>query len=373
MINLTNIENINTIRILDDNLYFVNNNLFKLYKFDNDNEFVEVVFTDFKINKIFKVKNLIIVTDQSNTGYKLLAEKIEKIEDFSLDSICEVSGIAVSTKWISYEPVLIRNYLYDIVNSKLLWEINSPNLRFDKNLLFSLNSNGFKVYSSTYNNLELEFLMPNSKYNWSAFNYKNELMDHQAEIKRIIGVYKNIVWITLNSGRLLGIEMTQGSIKFDTLEINRYIGKKPLFSHYDPEVVASKDWSLYLLQYTQLDEKNGVLFGLRNYYYFEIDLTDPANRYVIYDASDSFLQFKIEADMANGYEWTWCENEIYFGRNFTEFNNLGVFNRLTKTVTWATRLEQDNGQARNISKIEYGSGTLYVLDQLKTLHIFKNQ
>ncbi|MBK8392404.1 MAG: hypothetical protein IPL23_25445 [Saprospiraceae bacterium] len=63
------------------------------------------------------------------------------------------------------------------------------------------------------------------------------------------------------------------------------------------------------------DEKNGVLFGLRNYYYFEIDLTDPANRYVIYDASDSFLQFKIEADMANGYEWTWFENEIYFGHN----------------------------------------------------------
>lgn len=278
---------------------------------------------------------------------------------------------------------IIGNNIYCSDNGKgkkidkeqnLVWTLESRFFKYliSNNIFYYIESKNLLIcFDDNFGDEIWKFRLSDHIYNWSALNYKNELINHQAEIKRIVGVYENIIWIVLNSGRLLGLDLADGNIKFDIFEIDNYYGSKALFAHYDPEVVASKDWALYFLQYAQLDEKRGVLFGLRNYYYFEIDLKNPENSFKIYDSSQSFLEFQIEADMANGYEWTWNKDDIFFGHNFTAFNNLGVFNRVSKNVTWATRLEQENGQTRNISKIEYGSGNLYVLDQLKTLHIFK--
>lgn len=274
-----------------------------------------------------------------------------------------------------FESGLFYQGNINLENQKFEWLI-SPQFplsksNFKNKLYFCHNNSEIHCYnmSSIYwkNTFEI------SVFDWSEVNYRNELVQKQAEIRRILGQHSDIVWVLLNSGRLLGLKADDGSLKFNIFMHNYYIGTKALFGHYEIELRNKYNWTLHLLQYGQLDEEKGVIFGLKNFYYFEIDLKDPVNSFTVFDASDSFLEHKIEADMAHGYEWTWHENEIFFGHNFTSGNNLAVFNRDSKTVTWAIRLEQENGDARNLSRMEYGSDTLYVLDQLKTLHVFKKE
>ena len=362
-------ENVTSIRFLDGFLYFIGNST-SLNLLEGSVSFTKTISVTFNIKNVFKIDGKIILTDSSNCGYKVIGEFVENIKEFTFDSVSENLELAISTEWISFEPVEVKNYIFDIKNPTLNWEVDTTNLRFEKDLLISKTEFGMDIYSPNSKNILLEIKILDEKYNWSELNYKNELTHHKAEIRRIIGVQNGTIWIGLNSGRLIGINAKDGSHKYDVFEITTYNGKKNLFAHYDPEIASSKDWALFLLQYAQLDEESGVIFGLRNFYYFELDLNDPTNSFTVYDASESFLENQIEADMTNGYEWTWHKDEIFFGHNFTANNNLGIFNRTTKKVTWATRLEQENGQARNISKIEFGSDRLYVLDQLKTLHVF---
>lgn len=352
------------------------------------------------------INNELIIIDESSTfkyynNLELMFEKdlpgslyqlnLNSESVFFYNDLLETAfGTWGNTKYlhliqIPYTIILIQDaYIYleknkQTIKSSLndgteIWHINERlfNHKFHDKNIFNV-AEKLKIHNidSFSGTTVWSFTLPLSSYNWSEINHKNELVYRQSEIKRIVGVFNEVVWIVLNNGRLLGLDINDGNLKYDVTELNKYIGGKPLFYHYPVEIQNRMNWALYFLQYTQLDEKKGVIFGLKNFYYFEIDLKDPLNSFTIFDASDSFLEHKIEADMAHGYEWTWQENEIFFGHNFSENNNLGIFNRETKTVTWSTRLKQENGQARNLAKIEYGSDTLYVLDQLKTLHIFK--
>ncbi|WP_221391417.1 hypothetical protein [Dyadobacter sp. NIV53] len=206
--------------------------------------------------------------------------------------------------------------------------------------------------------------MPERKYDWyTKNNYENEPDELQkGEISRIIGEYAGTLWVALNSGLILGLETESGKLVYELSHPNNHDQNGTPFG---PAIS------------TQLDERNGVLFGLRNKCYWEIDLADPQNRYQFYDVSQSCNAWHISADMPVR-EWSWCKNNIYFGEIYDSphdqnLNNVGVFDRIKKEVISAMRIGEGGRRdvLPNIQKIQFESGCLYVLDGRKVLHILE--
>ena len=313
-----------------------------------------------KIKDIFVFKDKILVTSDTNKGYWLDGGYFEEIENFKFDSVSENLELGVSKDIKSYYPVDIEHTVFSILEEKTLWKGSFSNLRFENDLLFSNLNHGFILFNPKTGDVRWQYDVP-SEFDWVSELYINQPEYHKAEIQRLIGIYQGILWLTLNNGRLLGLDAESGNLVYNIHQVNQH-GNNLQRPNLGPF------WGNYL----QLDAEKGVLFGLRNHYYYEIDLKAPDESYFLYDISESCKTWKIEADVA-GYEWSWKRNEIYFGQNFSDGNNLGIFERSKHEIIWATRLQKDNGQARNFNKIEYADGKMYALDQSQTLHIFERE
>lgn len=203
-----------------------------------------------------------------------------------------------------------------------------------------------------------------SKYDWyTKSNYENAPDElNKGEILRIIGEYAGTLWIVLNSGLLLGLNNETGELVHELMFPNNYPNEGQPFNRAIN---------------TQLDKEKGVLFGLRNNYYWEIDLNHPETGYYLYDVAESCESWHISADMPVR-EWSWVGDRIYFGEIYDSphnpnLNNVGIFDRERKEVTYAMRMG-DGGKhdvTPNIQKIQFESGRLYVLDGRKVLHILE--
>ncbi len=201
-------------------------------------------------------------------------------------------------------------------------------------------------------------------YDWyTKSNYENAPNElRKGEISGIIGFYSETLWIVLNSGVILGLANDTGKLTYELVQPNNYGESKEPFN---PAIN------------TQIDSERGILFGLRNKYYWEIDLLGPENTYLLYDISASCDNWNISADMPLR-EWSWFEDKIYFGEIYDSphnqnLNNVGVFDRKTREVVYAMRIGEGGRRDMlpNIQKIQFEAGRLYVLDGRQVLHILE--
>lgn len=202
------------------------------------------------------------------------------------------------------------------------------------------------------------FNLPETKYDWETKGAYGRA--HKGEISKIIGENSGIIWIALNSGRLLGITSSSGEKNYELLFPN----------------ISSEDFSndqgvfLYGL-HTKLDKKRCVLFGMVFHYYWETDLRDPENTYICYDISKTCLEHGINFN--NLQYQCHVSDEIFFAQN--EFaqdpSYVGIFNRDTREVIWTSRELGEEGIFKGVRKVEYSEGRLYVLDRAQTLHVFE--
>ena len=362
------LENVFRFRLINHILYYYAEKS-KILQAYNTSKFEENK-TDLhsKIKDIFMFKDKILITSDINKGYWLDDSYFVEIENLNFGSVSENLEMGVSKDIKSYYPVDIEHTVFSILEEKPLWKSNISNLRFEKDLLFSNLNHGFILFNPKTGDALWQYDVP-SEFDWVNELYINKPEHHKADVRRLIGVYEGILWVTLNNGRLLGLNIENGNLVYNIHEVNQH-GNNLLHPNLGPF------WGNYL----QLDTEKGVLFGLRQHYYYEIDLKSPIESYFLYDISESCKKSQIEADVA-GYEWSWHGNEIYFGYNRfgthvynnSGGNNLGIFDRQKREVVWATRIEGDNGQVRNLSKIEYATGKVYALDQSQTLHIFERK
>lgn len=254
-----------------------------------------------------------------------------------------------------------------LVNEKAVWEINFTStillistqiylVKFSENLQkLSLFSFDFHTGSPLWQYTLLEEI-----YDWTdGGGY-----EHKGEIERIIGVYKGVLWVSLNSGRLLGLSVEGGLLLYNISQPNIY-----------PNGYIFREENKYLWygRHWQFDAEKGVLFGLTSCYYFELTLSNPSNTFVLYDISASCEQYSIKANMPV-LEWSWQGDEIFFGD--TDFNRpaqVGIFNRQTKQITWTSQELGTQGIFNGVRKLDYAIDRLYVLDGENTLHIFERE
>jgi hypothetical protein len=254
-----------------------------------------------------------------------------------------------------------QTLLFDIEKKEVIWKIDKyfSFQIFENELLIDTEKNKIIRYDFHTGDPLWQYTLLEGKYDWEdGGGYA-----HKGEVERIIGIHESILWVSLNSGRLLGLSIENGKLHFNISQPNQY-----------PNAYVFREENKYLWygRHWQLDTEKGVLFGLTSCYYFELDFNNPNETFALYDISAICEQHHIKANMAV-LEWSWQGDEIFFGD--TDFDKgpsyIGIFNRKTREITWTSRELGEDGVFKGINKIDYQDNRLYVLDRASTLHIFE--
>lgn len=238
---------------------------------------------------------------------------------------------------------------------KIIWQIEDKFFSYvvtDDIFFYKSNKIYLKALDNSNGKSIWQYTLPEGKYDvQTRFNGLKK-----GEISKVIGVYKDVVWVSLNFGTLLGLDVNSGELKYEVLNQDAII-KKGL--------------------YTQLDTENGVLFGLRNTLYWEIDLNQSDMIFHDFDIAETCTKNNIRAEMPV-YDWSWEGDEIFFGEIYDadrnkETNTIGIFNRKSKEISWSARIGEKGDTQPILQKIEYSTNRLYVLDGQSTLHILERE
>jgi hypothetical protein len=310
---------------------------------------------DFQVT-FFENDLIIFINGESHLKIYRSGKLIFEKEHFDFEN--KVEG-----NFIFYDRVSKKTVIVDLEGNTILSEANirigSKRVLFDKQIITTplFESSGLTSY-----------LLPNFTPLWQytlpegVYDYEDKFgTKYKSEIQRIIGQYEGVLWVALENGYLLGLSVDDGSLVHELSVPNNFT---EYFPNEKPRFGAN---------YTQLDEKEGKLFGMRLNYYWEINLQNPANEYILYDISATCKEKQVVINYVE-YE-TWLQDEIIFREwSFAQDPSyVGIFNRKTRQITWASRELGEEGVFKGINKVEYQAGRLYVLDRASTLHIFERE
>ncbi|MDJ1472540.1 hypothetical protein [Xanthocytophaga flava] len=240
---------------------------------------------------------------------------------------------------------------------KILYELphryKGSGYRF-RNQYLQIHNKGQLLRSLSLINGEYEWEVDLSDYCSYIFAEKGEVM---GSIRQVLGIWNDILWLYLESRRLLGILLSNGQIVAN-VEIEQ--------TH--PELTNAGFTNGYL------DEKQGLVCFLATRYYLEFDLAKLQIHRI-----KNFTTGHADTDWNFGMTHTFTEEYVYFTANqgrssgFTQL--VGVLNRASLQVEWYQNLGTDQqsrfwslNQAPQVSE-----NKLYVLDSEGTLHIFERE
>lgn len=198
-----------------------------------------------------------------------------------------------------------------------------------------------------------------SKFNWMQKSiYEGEPEEEkQAEVIKFLGVYKNELWLVLNSGALLALNIETG------IE-SRYIKEgKMIIGESDFE-----DFKGYFGYDTVIDEESGLIFNLNRHFYVEYNLNYDNTYFDSYSFKESSQEHKLNLNYVGGFD----EAYIYSYEG-SDNNRFAIFSREKKEVIWSSEIEEVKGKFPAIRDLQYGAEKIYVLDHDNTLHIFEKE
>lgn len=242
-----------------------------------------------------------------------------------------------------------------------LWKSEKTLLKpfgFNNDSFFSLNNNFIclnKVISSeTFWQYDLS-----TKYNWQqrADYIDQSPLEKQAEVIKFLGVYKNELWLVLNSGALLALDIETGTE-------SRYIKEgKMIIGESDFE-----DFKGYFGYDTVLDEESGLIFNLNRHFYLEYNINSFNTYFDSYSFKESSQEHKLNLNYVGGFD-----KEHIYSYEGSDNNRFAIFSREKKEIIWSSEIEEVKGKFPAIRDLQYGAGKIYVLDHDNTLHIFERE
>lgn len=353
---LKEINSVSSFKISNNKLFFDSQKQLKIFDYD----FISSIAIDDDF-QLREVKDSICILSDTNEPNILIYSSLRKnirLNNTSFLHFCNKNILL-------YDREIKATIFYDAVANCEIGRIEERlgnKIHCFENFVVAnpIFDNTKLVYYSTntFSNL-WQYDLPEGVYNWIDGSGRNT----KGEIERIIGVYEGVLWLSLNSGRLLGLSVKDGFLLYNISQPNLY-----------PQGYVFREENKYLWygRHWQLDTEKGVLFGLTSCYYFELDLNNPNETFAFYDISPTCEQHHIKANMPV-LEWSWQGDEVFFGD--TDFKNqpshVGIFNRKTRQITWTSRELGEDGIFKGINKVEYQDNRLYVLDRASTLHIFE--
>lgn len=249
------------------------------------------------------------------------------------------NGLAITLKY--NEDYSTNTFLIDLKTESIVW-----NKQFEELPHFINNSmmiSGFNNFIKCINIDSSISWIFNTEIlgNWTDYDNTKKPI----EVSKVLGVYNNKVYIYLNDGKILVLNLKTGA-KIAMLSNNKNINQGFFSGSFNSNIkldsINNKLIQLFRKTYTEVDLNSGIVA--------EYEIKDMENLNIenitnfVFD--DEFIYF---SDKNNG--------------------NIGMLNRINLKIQWTYSLTQSkNNTYGKVLKIK--GNYFYVLDNNNTLHIF---
>jgi len=197
-----------------------------------------------------------------------------------------------------------------------------------------------------------------SNYNWQQKSvYQDESpYEVKAEVIIFLGVYNNLLWLVLNRGSLLALDINTGEVKKHIFQ-GKSIGTFP-------KILENAAFSIYSF----LDEQEGKIVSLFQEFYLEYDLEKLDDYFEYSSFAESSKKFGLGLNRIGGHD-----AEYIYAWEDGGNNRFAIFSREKKEIIWCGEIPEVKGLFPALLDVKYGAGKLYVLDKNNTLHIFEKE
>jgi outer membrane protein assembly factor BamB len=366
-------------------LKIVNGELFKI----NNNESVLAAIGDKLYNINIRSGQKILIHNfereiqdliQSNSD-ELIVFMGKKSKRFSLSDLKQIDDSEFEKYRISPIPAIGENVFVRIqndgdssVNYRGLYSIKEKMLLWKSKNLNNPVAIGEYIFSNSFTRIERfdfstgELLWSRSVEEAGKYYFKPDKKWNEGEVERFLGVYKELLWVVLKNGLLIGLDVGTGRIVHQIKEPVTYPKSYKLFGDEYP--------NQYYCEPCLLDKSNGKVIGLTqsnshesNIMYYEINLSSENYGLEIAELNASkFGNSHIEGG-AIGYSWPF-DNEYIYVCNYRDYK-IALFSRNTKNIEWVHEIEVDSSKKSFIIKMEIQGNRWYILDNSKTLFVYE--
>lgn len=351
---------IKSFEVSGDKLLVIKDQVINLYQSD------KIIFeSEFEgdYTSLFKLTNdRFLLRKDDNTSLKLENKNgkycmLTFMDNVPVDQIDEKGDYVLSTEYLSYYPVELSTELKKVADKAVIFSSKlSAHYFIIKDILIVYASEKLKVYKLKDGYIKCQFNLTPYLIDFITTDHSKS----EDKIQNYIGLTGSILWIGLSSGRLLAIDIEKGSLEYQ-------IGFKESNLPQFPFEVKEGDYLPYG-EFMQLDEEQNEIFGLRDKYFMQIDLSKPEPKREYFDLGKSVGVHKISSSYRN-YALPYDDEFIYFCDD--RQGKIGVFDRDKKEVVWSYELDMERDGIAQILEMKYANNRWYVLDRNDTLHIFE--
>ena len=348
--NIENFPNIDSWKIIDNNCFFVSDDVVKVtgkevnipisfpYLGIDFNPSFFNVFTNRSVNTFFNYQGKVINTFEERNFYYYFSD----------------------SSFIYYDRVSKRLMYNDLelLRGKML-----SSYIFD-DLLFFEKENKIQ----TINFLSGQFLweFPLSSLGKGKDYNTDEEFDY--EVEQFVGIYNNILWVYIERGGFIGLDIQTGELKHRILGIP----KGNLLGKVDSYVDSEEFYIFYRAKFI-LDEKKGIIIGLIADRFFEIDLNKEKITPMLYGMWDKMEKMNLKKYGVSGN--TSLQGDLLYFYNDKELQ-FGILDINTKEIIYVSEpiavVERDDSFTR-LRDLKVSENKVYILDSNHTLHIFERE
>jgi len=188
------------------------------------------------------------------------------------------------------------------------------------------------------------------------------------EVEQFVGIYNNILWVYIERGGFIGLDIQTGELKHRILGIP----KGNLFGKVDSYVDSEEFYIFYRAKFI-LDEKKGIIIGLIADRFFEIDLNKEKITPMLYGMWDKMEKMNLKKYGVNGN--TSLQGDLLYFYNDKELQ-FGVLDINTKEIIYVSEpiavVERDDCFTQ-LKDLKVSENKVYILDSNHTLHIFERE
>ena len=348
--NIENFPNIDSWKIIDNNCFFVSDDVVKVtgkegnipisfpyWGIDFNPSFFNV-FTNRSVNTFFNYQGKVINTFEERNFYYYFSD----------------------SSFIYYDRESKRLMYNDLelLRGKML-----SSYIFDELLFFEKEN---KI--QTINFLSGQFLweFPLASLGKGKDYSTDEEFDY--EVEQFVGIYNNILWVYIERGGFIGLDIQTGELKHRILGIP----KGNLLGKVDSYVDSEEFYIFYRAKFI-LDDKKGIIIGLIADRFFEIDLNKEKVTPMLYGMWDKMEKMNLKKYGVNGN--TSLQGDLLYFYNDKELQ-FGVLDINTKEIIYVSEpiavVERDDSFTR-LRDLKVSENKVYILDSNHTLHIFERE
>ena len=188
------------------------------------------------------------------------------------------------------------------------------------------------------------------------------------EVEQFVGIYNNILWVYIERGGFIGLDIQTGELKHRILGIP----KGNLLGKVDSYVDSEEFYIFYRAKFI-LDEKKGIIIGLIADRFFEIDLNKEKITPMLYGMWDKMEKMNLKKYGVNGN--TSLQEDLLYFYNDKELQ-FGILDINTKEIIYISEPiavgERDDSFTR-LRDLKVSENKVYILDSNHTLHIFERE